>query len=176
MGNERNLQKSAVIAVYNEEAHKTVLYLHAREVYVSKDDLVIVGSPLGIQGNTGLGKEETDITTAEHVHIEVQEGESITPSRGTEDMGDAEREVYPTIDPIQYLYDSVKSSAEPDDQTQYNNLWDLTLGFLTNLFSNDSENEGGGIPLQEDEVVTIGKGQIFIGNLLVLTSTPFWHQ
>ena len=63
-----------MIAVYNETDNKTVLYLHARAVDVSMDDPVTVGYPLGIQGNTGLGTKETDINTAEHVHIEVQAG------------------------------------------------------------------------------------------------------
>ncbi|MDE0314653.1 MAG: peptidoglycan DD-metalloendopeptidase family protein [Candidatus Poribacteria bacterium] len=160
-------RKSAVIAVYNEKDRKTVLYLHARYVDVSKDDSVIVGSRLGIQGNTGLGTEETDTNTAEHVHIEVQEGMSIEPSWGTEDMGSEERKVYRTIDPIQYLYESVQSSPVSHDQAKNGNFWDSIVIFLKDLFTKADKSEGGGASFHEDEAVTIGEGQIFVGNMLI---------
>ena len=171
---EGNYRKSAVIAVYNEKDHKTVLYLHARGVCVYEGDSVIVGTRLGTQGNTGLGTKEDDTNTAEHIHIEVQEGMSTEPSWGTEDMGNEERKVYHTIDPIPYLYDSVQSSTEPDDGGGGGNFLDSTLIFLGNLFTNSDESEGGGASVHEGEVVTIGEGQIFIGNRLISHLNPLF--
>ena len=156
--------KSSVIAVYNEKDEKTVLYLHAREVDVRKEDPVIVGSRLGIQGNTGVGTKEGDINTAEHVHIEVQDGWSINPSSGTEDEGNDTRKVYPVIDPISYLYSWMPSTTkrEPNDT-----FFGLAWNFIVDLFTNTNENEGGGASAHEDEAVTINEGHILAGNVLV---------
>ena len=66
----------------------------------------------------------------------------ITPSRGTEDKGDDERKVYPVIDPISYLYESVQSSGQ--DGPRNDNMWDLTWNFIVDFFRNTNKNEGGG--------------------------------
>ena len=108
-----NLNKTSVIAIYNEACDKTTLYLHAREIdpsiINSVDKYIDKRKYLGIQGGTGLwhlatarqreeykGKEES---FREHVHIEVIEGdlrekEEQRPARGA----------YQSIDPIPYLY------------------------------------------------------------------------
>ena len=164
---EGTYNKSSVIAVYNENDGKTVLYLHARHVDVHKDMHVIVGSRLGIQGNTGLGEKEGDTNTAEHVHIEVQDGMSTLPSRGTEDKGDENRKVYDVIDPISYLYEAVQSSAVQDDPARNDTFLELTWNFIVGLFTNTNENEGGGASAYEDEAVTISEGHLLSGNVLV---------
>ena len=55
---EGTYNETSVIAVYNQTDHKTVLYLHARGVCVYEGESVIVGTRLGIQGNTGLGNNK----------------------------------------------------------------------------------------------------------------------
>lgn len=88
------------IAVYDRDAGRTVVYLHARDIYVKKDDMVEVGDSLGIQGNVGLGF--SDPKKSEHVHIEVRDGESEGPSGG------AGATIEPkNRDPIDYLYQSI---------------------------------------------------------------------
>lgn len=113
-----NSSTSSVIAVYSEADNKATLYLHAREVYVTMNQDVKVGYPLGRQGNTGL--QYSNDTDGSHVHIEVRtlteeqmelSSENqikwlIQPSLGTDD------EERPTIPPIPYLYTSVKTVEE----------------------------------------------------------------
>ena len=109
---------SSVIAVYSEADNKATLYLHAREEYVTVGQDVKVGYLLGSQGNTGL--ESGNDTDGSHVHIEVrtlteeqmelssveQEEWFRKSSAGTDDKD------RPTIDPIPYLYASVKAAEE----------------------------------------------------------------
>lgn len=170
---EGTFKQSSVIAVYNEMDKTTVLYLHAREVDVYEGQLVAVGSPLGIQGNTGLGTKESDINTAEHVHIEVQSGWSTNPSWGTEDKGDENRKVYPVIDPIPYLYEALQSHAVPGDPVRNDNILDLTWNFIMDFFINNNKN-GGGASVPEDKAVTIGDGHILAGNVLVSHLNPLF--
>ena len=96
--------KYNTIAIYDEDAQRTTFYLHASDVHpsIEKGKTVKVGDPLGRQGDAGT-------PNAFHVHIEVQEGEVeagdfMRASGGTEDAGTQ------TIDPIPYLYESI----EPD--------------------------------------------------------------
>ena len=56
-------------AIGVDDGKNTVYYLHARHIYVYKDQQVAVGERLGIQGNAGLGFSNP--STQEHVHIEV---------------------------------------------------------------------------------------------------------
>lgn len=83
------------IAVYNEvSGPKTVIYLHARQIYVKEGDFVDVGDPLGIQGDIS----RNDI--GEHVHIEVKNGYHTTSACGASTA----------IDPIPYLYERMSLS------------------------------------------------------------------
>lgn len=93
-----------MIAVYNADEKKTVVYLHAREIFVDTETKknVEVGTALGIQGNRTPRIARSDTTTAEHVHVEVQNGWSKLPSCGASELVDR-----PGIDPIVYLYKSV---------------------------------------------------------------------
>ena len=94
-----------VLAIYDGEM--TTLYLHARDIWVSTNDIVRVGTPLGIQGNTGNA-------TGVHVHIEVVKGEDEGrwpfASFGTDAEGQKKN---PTIDPIPYLYKSISAIDDP---------------------------------------------------------------
>ena len=89
---------------------------------------------------------------------------SIEPSLGTEDMGSADRKVYPTIDPIPYLYEWMPSSDETKDVGGGGNFVNWTLNFLGNLFPSSDESEGGGASIH---ATTIGEGHIVIGNVLI---------
>ena len=104
------------IVIYDEINGYAIHYLHASNVNFSLQvgDPVRFGETLGWQGNCGL-------TQAEHIHIEVRtlphcgpgipyehltreiKNQLVDSSHGTKDT------VRPTRDPIQYLYDSVKS-------------------------------------------------------------------
>ena len=80
------------IVVHTDDGH-TVWYQHARRIYVRAGGEVEVGTPLGVQGNVGLGY--ADETTAEHVHIAVREGRhKMPPPAGA----------FETIDPIPYFH------------------------------------------------------------------------
>ena len=104
------------IVIYDEITGYAIHYLHASDVSSSLQvgKFIGFGKTLGWQGNCGL-------STAEHIHIEVRtlnphnrcipyrnltpemKNELVKSSYGTKDT------VRPTRDPIQYLYDSVKS-------------------------------------------------------------------
>ena len=80
------------IVIHTDDGH-TVWYQHARRIYVWPGTEVTVGTPLGVQGNVGMGF--TDETTAEHVHIAVREGRhGMPPPAGAIE----------TIDPIPYFH------------------------------------------------------------------------
>ena len=103
-----NADNPSVIAVYSETDIKTTLYLHARSVYVKKDDEVEIGDRLGAQGNTGMKK--LDDTTGSHVHIEVRSRETTRPSCGiTHPLSKGN----PTKDPIPYLFQSINTTTDP---------------------------------------------------------------
>lgn len=115
------------IAVHNADDKKTVLYLHARRIYVEKDDDVFIGTCLGIQGNTGIklppeipeaykaphaNPDDYPENYAEHVHIEVIVGEpdlvlKYGPADGASDAKS------PTTDPVPYLYESIVKNQFP---------------------------------------------------------------
>ena len=115
------------IAVHNADDKKTVLYLHAREIYVEKDDDIFVGTCLGIQGNTGIklpaeipeaykaphaNPDDYPENYAEHVHIEVIVGEpDLVLKHGPAD-GAADTKS-PTIPPVPYLYESIVKNQFP---------------------------------------------------------------
>ena len=94
-----------MIAVYDRVEKKTVVYLHAREIFVDTmtKKNVQVGTALGIQGNRTPRIARSDTTTNEHVHVEVQDGWSNLSSCGAD--ASAKR---PGINPIDYLYRSTK--------------------------------------------------------------------
>ena len=94
----------SVIAVYDGEM--TILYLHARDVFVSEIDPVSAGDPLGIQGNTGAD--------GVHVHIEVKKGkhESASPGAGLSQAPSEEPPRYPNIDPVPYLYEVITAAEQ----------------------------------------------------------------
>ena len=77
--------KYNTIAIYDEEQDITTLYLHAREVNIALESTVVVGTLLGVQGDTAA--------PAEHVHIEVRKGYHTGPACGAVD----------TPNPVPYL-------------------------------------------------------------------------
>jgi hypothetical protein len=94
------------IAVYDAINNRTVLYLHARSVFVSVGDQINLGQPLGIQGNNGLGY--TDQNTNEHVHLEIQVGMKTGPACGADC----------SIDPVNIIYEIIVNTP----------LWDIQDG------------------------------------------------
>ena len=98
------------IAVYNEVYHPTtVIYLHARHIYVKKGDWVDVGDRLGIQGDTSRN------AIGEHVHIEVRTGYQMTSACGASTA----------IDPVPYLYKAMNSeptSTENDGHEEVDTI------------------------------------------------------
>ena len=104
------------IVIYDENTGYATHYLHASDVSLSLQvgEFIGFGEYLGLQGDCGL-------TEAEHIHIETRTlarcgpgtpykhltiemiNQLVESSYGTKDT------VRPTRDPIQYLYDSVKS-------------------------------------------------------------------
>ena len=102
------------IAVYDEDAEKTTIYLHAGTVLVRVGDPVSVGTPLGTEGTRCRG------TVSEHVHLEVREGRSAAL------WGGAGRRIYArgagidrpdlpageiSINPLPYLFAQVCEEA-----------------------------------------------------------------
>ena len=108
-----NRNTASVIAVYNASEDTTVLYLHARTVYVENGDMVEPGDRLGRQGNTGLF--EDDDKTRSHVHIEVRDGETDKTAAGADLVN---RNLYQ--DPVEHLFKWVSgeqpiNGAEPGE-------------------------------------------------------------
>jgi len=94
------------IAVFNEQTNRTVIYLHARSIYVNTGDEVRIGDELGIQGDEGIGGSR------EHVHIEVIAGEQNRPVCGADSPSNNNKV---TVDPVAYLYSRVGKEADPDN-------------------------------------------------------------
>ncbi len=92
-----------LIAVYDENNDRTVIYLHAKSISVQKDDIVSVGDELGIQGNTGLSSNPN---MYEHVHVEVRSSRRTGPACGATT----------SIEPEMILVDYIKNKKEPDIQ------------------------------------------------------------
>ncbi len=88
--------KYNTIAVYDVEQDITTLYLHAREVNVGLHNTVVVGTLLGIQGDTAF-------PGSEHVHIEVREGRKTGPACGAVD----------TPNPVPYLIAYLDNNNPP---------------------------------------------------------------
>lgn len=84
--------KQGLIAVHTDDGH-TVYYQHARQIYVTTGMDIKVGTPLGVQGNAGLGLDE--LHTRSHLHISVRIGRHAMPTP----IGAVE-----TIDPVRYLH------------------------------------------------------------------------
>jgi len=78
----------ATISVYDADRGISVLYLHASSVFVSENAAVEVGTPLGIQGDTGPG------VTGKHVHLEVRTGNQKYGSCGASISGTLNPELY----------------------------------------------------------------------------------
>ncbi len=105
-----NVSDLNTIAIYDATNRKTTVYLHASEVEQSIKDKaestqkgsVRVGDFLGRQGEKG-------VATGPHVHIEVREGKTNLGSFGAGATDDAARK-NPSIDPIDYLYESVQEA------------------------------------------------------------------
>ena len=106
------------IAVYDQDAELTTIYLHADTVAVSVGDFVSVGTPLGTEGTRCRG------TVAEHVHVEVRRGRAAigTGGGGTSRIyargagqtpGSSEPADEYSIDPLPYLFNAACGNA-PD--------------------------------------------------------------
>ena len=88
---------NTVIAVYDETADKTTLYLHARLIEVPKGARVQVGTRLGVQGMTGFA-------SGVHVHVELRSGRRTGGARGASHP----TSINPLVD--SYLIDSVAAA------------------------------------------------------------------
>ena len=110
------------IAVHNADDKKTVLYLHARRIDVRVGNNVSEGDRLGIQGNTGIAlpaaipdgyqanPDDYPDNYMEHVHIEVIVGKkNMVPRHGATGASDPN---FRTIDPIDYLFESVSKHVD----------------------------------------------------------------
>ena len=102
------------IAVYDEDADKTTIYLHAGTVLVRVGEPVSVGTPLGTEGARCRG------TVGEHIHLEVHEGRAAIRYGGpwngftttrriyARGAGQSAQSTHPrseySIDPLPYLY------------------------------------------------------------------------
>ena len=88
---------NTVIAVYDETADKTTLYLHARLIEVPEGARVQVGARLGVQGMTGFA-------FGVHVHVELRSGRRTGGAAGASAPS--------SIDPFDdsYLIDSVAAA------------------------------------------------------------------
>ena len=101
--------KLGKIAVYNAPNKKTIVYLHAQEIFVREGQPVNVGTCLGIQGNKGL--KVSDPNERKHVHVEVRKDSTIYAALGAdlhEDLPQSKRN--PTINPIVYLYEEIQQA------------------------------------------------------------------
>lgn len=102
--------KYGMIAVYYEG--KTILYLHARKIDVTKDSIIDVRTRLGIQGNVGLGFSDSDSSKSEHVHIEVRKGRTTSAAIGAYNAsGELDSTI---IDPVEFLYSVLKEKGAVD--------------------------------------------------------------
>ena len=104
------LGQFGIIAVQATEDGPTVVYLHASAIdkRIQKDDPVRPGDCLGRQGATGT-------TSGAHVHLELRNGPAHGGSGGAYWLPNGRRAPNsPSIDPIDYLYQSLsRSSFEP---------------------------------------------------------------
>ena len=80
------------VVIHTDDGH-TVWYQHARRIYTVVGAEVRVGTPLGVQGNVGMGFD--DETIGEHIHIAVRVGRHTMPPP----TGALE-----TIDPVAYFH------------------------------------------------------------------------
>ena len=117
------------IVIYDEINGYAIHYLHASDVNLSLQvgKFIGFGKYLGLQGNCGLSQ-------AEHIHIEVRtlnpHNRCIPYENLTEDLikqlvlssGGTKHTASPTIDPIPYLYDTVKTH-----DFEYNHIRACTL-------------------------------------------------
>ena len=87
-----------VIAVWDESARKTTIYMLARRSYVKIGAEVMVGQKLGVQGGWPL-----DGTNGQYIHVEVREGKQDWMACSSTQEG--------SVDPIRdpYLYESIQS-------------------------------------------------------------------
>ena len=136
------------IAVYDEDADKTTIYLHAGTVLVRVGEPVSVGTPLGTEGARCRG------TVGEHIHLEVHEGRAevryggpwngFTTTRRiyARGAGQSAQSTHPrseySIDPLPYLYRQVTGrQGDPPPATR---LPTSTSG--SRVVSNDLIREG----------------------------------
>ena len=136
------------IAVYDEDADKTTIYLHAGTVLVRVGAPVSVGTPLGTEGTRCRG------TVGEHIHLEVHEGRAAVRYGGpwngftttrriyARGAGQSAQSTHPrseySIDPLPYLYRQVTGrQGDPPPATR---LPTSTSG--SRVVSNDLIREG----------------------------------
>ena len=101
------------IAVYSkregDRVGYTVLYAHARDVLVAKNDPVEAGDKLGVQGRAGL----TNPDEAAHVHIEVRRDDPDGTDRPNLACGVTPTNGVPgPINPTEYLYETWVNDRE----------------------------------------------------------------
>lgn len=110
--------KCKAIAVYDDAANRTTIYLHASHVLVARGASVVVGDPLGMEG--------TSCADGEHLHVEVRVGpirEDVGPlvfARGAGlEVNRPLRCGEISVDPIPYLYWSVSGRPGPQPSGGY---------------------------------------------------------
>lgn len=144
------------IAIYNSQANKTTIYLHAREVYVSNGESVASGDRLGEQGNAGLGY--TNSTSAEHVHVEVRNGRKTGAACGAST----------TIDPVDYLYSESVVNGASTNQLEIFDFWQSR----SDLTYPASCSEGESIINAKFKVKNITSYSIYINKLALAVHRP----
>ena len=170
------------IAVYDEDADKTTIYLHAGTVLVRVGDPVSVGTPLGTEGARCRG------TVGEHVHLEVHEGRAVVRYGGAWNGFTTTRRIYArgagqsaqsthprseySIDPLPYLYWRVTGhQGEPPSATQ-----SPTSTSGSPVVSNDLIREGDS---PEVYVVKVENGKQFRRHVVaygLYAAVPEWDE
>ncbi|MDR1555000.1 MAG: M23 family metallopeptidase [Campylobacteraceae bacterium] len=79
-----------------------IVYLHLRDIHVTQGESYSKNTSIGIQGNRGLGFEETDTNPSEHVHVEIRSSSYRAPACGAST----------SYDPLEYFEAIIK---EPSD-------------------------------------------------------------
>jgi murein DD-endopeptidase MepM/ murein hydrolase activator NlpD len=127
------------VAIYDSTKNITVLYLHSRQISVTKNSIVKVGDVLGIQGDTGS-------PGAEHVHLETRQGKHSGAACKSSD----------TINPVTTITNYLNNNSSNDTSIgdMYNDFKGISVAhiqtFLDN-FTGDLKNQNLGNIYDLDE-------------------------
>ncbi len=99
---------SATLEVNGSSENVKIGYLHLRSIAVAEGDIIKKGSHIGIQGNLGLGLNKSDITTQEHVHVEIRSSDAPTGAA----CGASPSGKIGSLDPLKYFSAIVGGSTK----------------------------------------------------------------